>query len=112
MKLLRSALLVVLLSVGAITANGDCTSELQQLVGWTVISATEVDGEFEGCDFDKHIRMTDGSVYTCAEYNYTYSYNPEAIVFGKKVTYQGKSFVNIKILIEDELFEMQPLPLT
>jgi hypothetical protein len=34
---------------------------------------------------------------------------PDAIIFGKRSTVQGKSFLSIKVLIEDEVFDMAPI---
>ena len=95
----------------ATTAAADCSSELMNLEGYTIIAATQVDGEFEGCDFDKTIRFTDGKRLRCSSYSYTYAYMPDAIIFGKRSTFKGKSFLSIKVLIEDEVFDMAPIVL-
>lgn len=54
--------------------------------GGTVIN-TQVDGNFEGCDFDKRIDFTNGLVFVCSTYSYTYSYMPKVKIFA----IQGKS---------------------
>jgi hypothetical protein len=95
----------------ATTAAADCSSELMKLEGYTIIAATQVDGQFEGCDFDKVIRFTDGKRLRCSSYSYTYAYMPDAIIFGKRSTFQGKSLLSIKVLIEDEVFDMAPIVL-
>jgi hypothetical protein len=77
--------------------------------GYTIISVTQVSGEFEGCDFDRVIRFVDGMALRCSSYSYTYSYMPDAVIFGKEATLQGRSFVLIKVLIEDEIFDMEPI---
>jgi len=88
------------------TVDANCSSELTNLEGYTIIAATQVEGDFEGCDFDKVIRFTDGKRLRCSSYSYTYAYMPDAIIFGKRSTVQGKSFLSIKVLIEDEVFDM------
>jgi hypothetical protein len=87
------------------TSASSCERILRKLEGWTILSVTSIQGEFEGCDFGKKIRLEDGSVFTCSEYNDTYSYSPDVIVFAKKTTYQGHTS---KLVIEDEIFEMEP----
>ena len=48
--------------------------------GYAVLIETRVDGEFEGCDFDKRIPFTNGLVFVCSTYSYSYSYRPEALI--------------------------------
>jgi hypothetical protein len=66
--------------------------------------------EFEGCDFDRRIKFDNGWVLTCSTYSYSYSYRPEAVIFVKGFKYQGKSFWAVKALIDDEIYDMEPLP--
>jgi hypothetical protein len=76
------------------------------LKGWTIVSVTTVDGEFNGCDFDRVIRFTDGSAHRCSTYSYSYSYRPDAIIFGKTLSHQGVAYMSIKVLIEGDIFDM------
>ncbi len=85
-----------------------CTRQLSRVQGYTVISVTQVDGEFDGCDIDKVIRFLDGTRLRCSSYGYTYAYMPDAVIFAKQLSLQGKSFAAIKVLIEGELFDMEP----
>lgn len=102
------ALMCTLLGV-AMPAQADrCTRSLKKVQGYTVVSVTQVDGEFQGCDFGKIIRLMDGTALKCSSYGYTYAYMPDAVVFAKQATYQGKTFVMIKLLVEGELFDMEP----
>lgn len=48
--------------------------------GYVVVKETQVDGSFEGCDFDRLIPLTNGLVFKCSEYSYTYSFMPEVII--------------------------------
>ena len=104
-KLLASSFLLVVCP--AFASAGSCEEILRQLEGWTVVSVTSIDGEFEGCDYGKKIALENGSVFTCAEYNYSYSYSPDEIVFAKTFTYQGNTLISFKLVIEDEIFEME-----
>lgn len=41
---------------------------------------TNVSEEFEGCDYDKRIRLDNGLIFVCSTYSYTYSYRPEVMI--------------------------------
>lgn len=84
-------------------------SDFNELVGWTVIETTQVEDEFEGCDFDKKVSLMNGWVLTCSTYSYSYSYMPEVVIFVKSVTYQGQNFWMVKALIDDEFYDMRPI---
>lgn len=85
-------------------------SDFDDLVGWTVAASTQVRGDFEGCDFDKKIRFDNGWVLTCSEYSYSYSYRPSAVIFVKSFSLKGRTYWMVKVLIDDEFYEMQPIP--
>jgi hypothetical protein len=94
----------------AFSSAASCEQILRRLEGWTIVSVTSIQGEFEGCDYGKKIALDDESVFACSEYNYTYSYSPDVIVFAKRMAYQGHSWISFRLVIEDEIFEMQPRP--
>jgi hypothetical protein len=59
-------------------------------LGWCAIGApvaaadrTQIDGEFNGCDYDQMYALTDGRILVCQEYQYQYAYSPEVIVLDK-----------------------------
>lgn len=103
------SLLGALLLVSGPAHADRCTRPLSRLQGYTIIAVTQVDGEFQGCDFDRVIRFLDGRALRCSSYSYTYAYMPDAVIFAKQVSYQGKSFATIKVLIEGEVFDMEPV---
>lgn len=76
-------------------------SDLEDLArdGYGVVEETSVDGDFEGCDFDKHIPLSNGLVFVCSEYSYTYSYSPEVLIL------EHVRSGDIKVLIDDEEYE-------
>ena len=76
-----------------------------KLVGYTAIVSTHVVGEFEGADFDKPVKLDNGMIFEFTEYNYTYSYRPDVIVFARAATFQGRSVTLYKLMIEDELYD-------
>jgi hypothetical protein len=85
-------------------------SDFSGIEGWTIAAVTQVRDEFEGCDFDRVIRFDNGWTLTCSEYSYSYSYRPDAVIFAKTMQYRGRSYWMIKALIDDEFYDMQPVP--
>ena len=62
----------------------------------TVIQA-QVDGEFEGCDFDKRYSLANGLIFVCATYSYSYSFMPDVVIIMIKgrtpiVTIDGEKY--------------------
>lgn len=105
----RCLLFFALVLLWTVPAKALDVYQLDELVGWTIVASTQVESEFEGCDFDKKIRLTNGWVLICRAYSYSYSYRPKVVVFAKSVTYQGTSFSMIKALINDRLYDMQAI---
>ena len=95
----RSGALFVLAS-GLVFSAPASASKLEDLAkdGYGVVLETTVDDEFEGCDFGKHIKLSNGMVFVCSEYNYSYSNSPEFYVLKNVLTGQTKT------LIDDEEF--------
>jgi hypothetical protein len=73
----------LLLSVGLHQAA--LASDLEELArdGYAVVIETNVDGEFEGCDFD-NASVQNGMIFVCSEYSYTYSYMPDVLILKKR----------------------------
>lgn len=97
---------VLITPIIASPAN-DCVDELKDLEGWTIVAVRTVDGTFEGCDHDKLIEFTDGTELRCGEYGYHYAYRPEAVIFAKSSEFGGESYVAVKMMVEDEVFDMR-----
>jgi len=94
-------LLVLLISCFAL--GRDFEDFAHKLVGYTIVDIKTVDGNFEGCDYDRKIVFTDGTYVTCLDYGYTYSYMPEAIIFGTK---HNGAFL-YKMYIDGELYDIR-----
>ena len=101
--------LALLLSISATPSVALDASDFADLVGWTVAAATNVRDEFEGCDFDKKIRFDNGWSLTCSSYSYSYAYRPDAVIFTKSFPSRGQNYWMIKVLINDEIYDMQPI---
>ena len=84
-----------------VVSTGANASELEQLAkrGYGVLERTNVLGEFTGCDFGRHIPLTDGLQFVCSSYSYHYAYGPEVLVL--KSVESG----DLKVLIDGEEFE-------
>lgn len=85
-------------------------SDFSDLEGWTIAAVTNVNGEFEGCDFDRKIKFANGWVLTCSSYSYSYSYQPGAVIFAKNLNHKGRAFHAVKVLIDDEFYDMELIP--
>jgi hypothetical protein len=54
---------------------------------------TQIDGEFEGCEYDKVYPLLDGTLLVCHEFKYVYSFSPEVIVIdGHRVLINNEVF--------------------
>lgn len=103
-------ILPALLLATAISARAFDASDFSGMEGWTIAAVTQVRGEFEGCDFDRTIRFDNGWRLTCSEYSYSYSYRPDAVIFAKTIQLRGRSYWMVKALIDDEFYDMAPIP--
>lgn len=76
-------------------------SSLEDLAeqGYAVIEQTKVSGTFNGCDFDKKVPLTNGLLFVCRGYGYSYSYYPDVLIL--------KNIRNgyIKVLIDGEEYD-------
>lgn len=81
--------------------------ELDEVVGYTLVAHTNVRGSFEGCDHDKLIEFDNGWILRCSEYGYSYAYHPDAFIFAKRITYQGRTLTILKVCIDDEMYDMR-----
>jgi hypothetical protein len=118
----RPSFLVIVttcLLFAASAALADCGDELEGLVGYTIIASKTIEGyrgpgrekddSFEGCDYDRIIIFDDGTGLRCTSYGYQYAYRPTAIIFGKRMEFQGRSVTVLKMLVEDEVYDMSAL---
>lgn len=98
-NLMGKSVLVIALSLGsAPVAYG---SELEDFAreGYAVIEETQVNGEFEGCDYNKRIPFMNGLIFVCSEYSYSYSYMPDVLIL------KNINSGDTKVLIDDEEYD-------
>jgi hypothetical protein len=75
---MRALIAVALLFVSTSAIATDLEGLAKE--GYAVLEETRVNGEFEGCDFDKRIPFTNGLVFVCSTYSYSYSYRPTVLI--------------------------------
>lgn len=101
----------------ATNAFAGLADELDPLIGYTIIDSKTIkgwyddneseEGAFKGCKHGRVIVFTDNKVLRCAQYGYQYAYRPTAVILAKELTYQGKSFYDYKMVVEDEIYDMR-----
>lgn len=52
------------------------------VTGWHDDKGGKKGDSFEGCEMDRVILLDDNLQITCAEYHYSYSYRPKAVILG------------------------------
>jgi hypothetical protein len=67
--------------------------------GYGVLMTTEVQGEFEGCEYGRRIPLDNGLVFVCSSYSYHYAYQPEVLIL--KSVQSG----DVKVMIDGEEFD-------
>lgn len=78
--------------------------DICELDGYTMLTCTNVDGEFEGNSGDI-VKLLNGTMFELQDYNYNYAYNPEVGVFAKKIDMQGKSYILYKLFVENSVYD-------
>ncbi len=105
-RLIPVALSLIVFWSGTVFA--DTAGDFRGMEGWTIIATTQVEDEFEGCDFDKVIKFLNGMALECSTFSYTYSFMPNAVIFAKPAKHKDMEFYQIKALIGDKLYDMSP----
>lgn len=110
---ISALIFIIMLSIG----HCDLTSELESLIGYTIVSSKTISGwfgedeeggtAFKGCKRGRTIKFTDGTYLRCAEYGYQYAYRPTAILLAKEIPIDGKSYFDIKMIVESEVYDMR-----
>lgn len=98
------------------TANADCSYQLQQMIGWTIIQIKTIDGfqepkkvkksGFEGCNGDTTIFFTDGTYAKCMSLGLQLALMPKAIIFGKNSSYNGQNITLYKMLVDGRTYDI------
>ncbi len=80
--------------------------DFDDLIGYTIKDTTNVEDDFEGADYDEKVFLDNGMVFTFNEYSYSYSYRPDVVILAKQFTYEENSFVMWKLIIDDEIYDV------
>jgi hypothetical protein len=107
-KLVVGLLLVLSLAVCAKPCAALEADDLTAYVGYTIVAASSVDGDFEGADFGKTTKLMNGMVFEFQNYSYTYSYMPTAVVLARAVTVPstGRDVTIYVLIVEDEAYDV------
>ena len=110
-------LLVVAIALFPRTGQADLADELEDLIGYTIIATRTIvrwyddseqeEGGFNGCRHGRVIVFQDGTTLICAEYGYMYAYRPAAVILAKEIQFGGRSYYDIKMVVEDEVYDMR-----
>lgn len=95
-------LLIFLLPIQSLALS---SWDFSGMEGYTIIAETKVDDEFEGCEYDKKIKLANGWILTCSTYKYSYSYRPDVIIFAKDM---GRGYL-VKALINEQFYDMRSI---
>ena len=107
---------VLVTILAAMVVYADLADDLDDLVGYTIIASKTIerwhddeegDDSFNGCSHGRVIEFTDGSTLTCAEYGYQYVFRPTAVILAKQFTHEGKTFVDYKMVVGDDVYDMR-----
>jgi hypothetical protein len=61
--------------------------------GFVVVKDTSISGDFDGCDHDLKVPLTNGGTFTCAGFSYMHAHNPKAVLLKQKGGAQYKLVV-------------------
>lgn len=93
MRLLNVLTTSALLTIGSVSL---AQPDLTELKGFTLVTSTYVDGDFEGADFDKVVKLDNGMIFQFNTYSYTYSYHPAANVFAQTFSVAALKRLKVK----------------
>lgn len=93
MRLLNIVTTSALLALGGISL---AQADLSELEGFTLVTSTHVNGDFEGADFDKVVQLENGMIFRFNTYNYEYAYRPQADVFARTFSIADQKRLKIK----------------
>ncbi|EAN5727961.1 hypothetical protein B5O31_14680 [Salmonella enterica] len=86
-------------------AMGEDIFDYENLIGYTVIAVSKIDGNFDGCDYRKPIVLENDMVLRCSSFGIGYAYAPVVVVFSKDM---GKGY-SIKTIIDNKVYDMEPI---
>lgn len=98
-------LATLIFSLTAASAHALNADDFNGLEGYSIAAVTKVDGDFEGCEYDRTLKLQNGWILTCQSYNYHYAYSPTVVVLARDI---GRGF-SVKAVIDDEMYDMGPI---
>lgn len=95
----------VLLSIFVIPAYAIDASDFSKLEGYSVAAVTRIEGDFEGCEYDKVLKLQNGWFLTCQTYRYHYAYSPQVAILVNDI---GRGYA-VKAVIGNDIYDMQAI---
>ena len=92
-KLLLPCSLILLISI-CLPAYAYVFEELCK-DGYAVVAKTSVNGDFNGCEYSKRYKLSNGLVFECSEYSYSYGYSPTVYIL------QNINHGDLKVIIDN-----------
>ena len=91
-------------------------TEFRGMKGWVVAAVTRVDGAFSDCKYDTAVLFENDMVFKCNHQIGSFSSfsspspasNPDAVIFVNVVEYKNMKVYQIKVLIGERIYDMQP----
>jgi hypothetical protein len=80
-------------------------SKLGEMVGWTITADTNIQGEFEGPDYDKVVKLDNGWIIEFEDYDYFYEYHPEIVIFATQ--FKGVTLYKAVIDGGDDVYDIR-----
>lgn len=91
---------------GAAQSAAGCDG-LEEVVGFTLVAATRVQGEFNGCEFDRLVEFENGLALRCSEQRPTEARQPPAYVFLRQIGLEGNTLSLLKVCIAGHIYNMR-----
>ena len=78
----------------AVATTWSSTADGLVASGFVVVQDTKVLGDFDGCDYGRHVPLASGGVFTCSGFGYMHARNPKAVLLKSRDGRQYKLVVN------------------
>ena len=102
--MLHGLAIALMICLSPVASAVDAT-DLGGLVGFTVVAATRVMGDYYGVEPGKPVLMENGMVFSFAKPFSTYTYRSSAVVFAKTEAKTEEKIAGYKLVVGDRLYD-------
>jgi hypothetical protein len=92
---------------GTARSAGDGCEGLEEVVGFTLVAATRVQGQFDGCAYDRLVAFENGLTLRCSQNLSTHAQQPRAYVFLRQLPVGDDALALVKVCIAGEMYTMR-----